>query len=630
MRLTISCILIAVASSGCAAMMTPPAAAPAPPTSATAGATTIVAVAPPSTPHPTLWQFLGSDQIHADLACKGGLMMTFLRRYFPVLDGPPPPAPIDDPANLESPNPAVATAAAVKAEEDAAPAKAQALEYLAKVGCGCYPDVQDALLSGLDDCTEVVRFAAAQALFKAAGHPCQTCKSSSCCGPKVREKLMQIAYEQKSDGCYYEPSARVRRLARLALESCGGYCPMPIPDEPEEAPIPTRQPPPPPVPGADMASRLGSQNGATLASAEVVRDAGNPSVITRSGIMAASRLKPDPDVTAPDAVITAEAETTEPGRVVATVDGEPIYEAEIDRAIARRMREFPAQLTMAQQREVYLDELLWSIDLRLLLREAQPDRKPDGVAAAQYSRTPAPEFRALTSAEEMAARNWLDQFGGRGISVTPNEIMDRYRRNIAEYRMPAAVRWEQVVVPFDPRTGRSDADRLVQTLRQRWLGGRPATLDAETINKVRVEIVEWTPLESIQAPYLHAALMDLAVGELSPVFEDQNGFQMVRVLQRRGESIRPLAEVTAAIEQQLRKEKQERAEDKYLQSLRDRASVWTIIPVAGIESRPAGASVNELATAEQPAGEIRQTGVQQARTIGGRLSATVQQETHSK
>ena len=119
-----------------------------------------------------------------------------------------------------------------------------------------------------------------------------------------------------------------------------------------------------------MAGRSGSRNGATLASAEVMHDAGNSSVITRSGIMAASRLKPGPETIAPDAVITAEAEETEPGRIVATVNGEPIYEAEIDRAIARRMREFPAQLTMAQQREVYLDELLWSIDLRLLLREA--------------------------------------------------------------------------------------------------------------------------------------------------------------------------------------------------------------------------------------------------------------------
>ena len=172
--------------------------------------------------------------------------------------------------------------------------------------------------------------------------------------------------------------------------------------------------------------------------------------------------------------------------------------------------------------------------------------------------------------------------------------------------MPAAVRWEQVVVPFDPRTGRGDADRLIQTLRQRWLGGRPATLDAATINKVRVEIVEWTPLESIQPPHLHAALMDLAVGELSPVFEDQNGFQMVRVLQRRGETTRSLAEVTPAIEQQLRKEKQDRAEDQYLQSLRDRSSIWTIVPVAGINSRPAGRQTPNWRRLK-PAGESRST-----------------------
>lgn len=619
MRLTIFFLLITVGTSGCAALMTPPAAAPAPPTSATAGATTIVAVAPPSTPHPTLWQFLGSDQIHADMACKGQLMMTFLRRYFPALDGPPPPPPIDDPANLESPNPAVKAAAEVKAEEDAAPAKAQALEYLARIGCGCYPDVQDALLAGLDDCTEVVRFAAAQALYKAAGHPCTTCKSSSCCGPKVREKLMQIAYEQQSDGCYYEPSARVRRVARLALESCGGYCPMPAQYEaPEEEPIPTRPPPPPPVPGAEMAQRAGT------ASAELLAGNASPPAITRSSIMAASRLRPDPDARASETIMTAQAESEEPGRVVATIDGEPIHESEIDRAIARRMREFPQELSVAQQREVYLDELRWSIDLRLLLREANPDRRSSGVTGAQYSRSAAPAPRTLSTSDEAAARSWLKQASGRDITVTPERIMDRYRRNIAEYRMPAAVRWERVVVPFDPRSGRGDAERLIQTLRQRWLGGRPAALDAETLERVRVEIVEWSPLDSIQPASLQSELMNLAVGELSPVYEDGNGFQMVRVLQRRSETVRPLSEVSGAIEEELRKEARQAAEEQYLQTLRERASIWTIIPVAGIPSQPAPADATQAAAVETAPDEIKQSPVKPASAIGGRLSATAQ------
>ena len=111
------------------------------------GATTIVAVAPPATPHPTLWQFLGADQFHADMAAKCQCMLYLLRPYFPVLDGPPPPAPIDDPANLEFAESGSqgSRQGVQKAEEDApARRRRECSSIWAKVGCGCYPDVQEA------------------------------------------------------------------------------------------------------------------------------------------------------------------------------------------------------------------------------------------------------------------------------------------------------------------------------------------------------------------------------------------------------------------------------------------------------------------------------------------------------
>jgi hypothetical protein len=57
--------------------------------------------------------------------------------------------------------------------------------------------------------------------------PCKNCCRSACCGPKVREKLTKIAYETDSQGCYFESSDRVRRMARLALAQC--TC---VPDKP--------------------------------------------------------------------------------------------------------------------------------------------------------------------------------------------------------------------------------------------------------------------------------------------------------------------------------------------------------------------------------------------------------------
>jgi hypothetical protein len=248
--------LLLMAAIGCRAAAPAPApAAPTLPTSASVGGANIVAIAPPAQaccPKQTLPQFLGITG-----ACEGikGLidrLRNHLGAIWPGLEAKPEVLAIADPANLESPNPAVQSAAAIKAEEDAAAQKAKAIAYLAGVGCaGCYPGVEEALLAALDDCTELLRFETAKALRSTAHGPCKNCCRSACCGPKIREKLEKLAYELDSQGCYVEPSDRVRRMARLALANCN-CVPLKPGDAPQqtlppEGPGPADLPPPPPA-----------------------------------------------------------------------------------------------------------------------------------------------------------------------------------------------------------------------------------------------------------------------------------------------------------------------------------------------------------------------------------------------
>lgn len=209
--------------------------------SAQAPGTTIVAIAPPaapSEPPPNLLDFLGINQIQGKVC--GGLGYLFrqaqnrLGKYFPGLEPKPPVKSITDPANLsEDSPPAVSAAAKIKAEEDAAEQKIKGLKYLSTIGCGgCYPDVEEALLAALDDCTEAVRYEAVKALRGPNRGPCKYCSSGSCCSAAVQKKLREIAYELNSSMCYIEPSERVRRLARLSLRSCG----PPVPSASEELP----------------------------------------------------------------------------------------------------------------------------------------------------------------------------------------------------------------------------------------------------------------------------------------------------------------------------------------------------------------------------------------------------------
>ena len=170
LTLFVGCLLAAL--TGCASAPKP--ASPLPPTSAAVGNnTTIVAIA--STPVAsscTLPQFLGLPGIGKGvggvLHRLGSRLLTELdlTGRFPGLQPMPPVLPLTDPANLkENAPPAVQAAAAIKNEEDAAPQKIMALRYLATLGCGgCYDKVEDALLEGMSDCTEAVRYEAVKAL----------------------------------------------------------------------------------------------------------------------------------------------------------------------------------------------------------------------------------------------------------------------------------------------------------------------------------------------------------------------------------------------------------------------------------------------------------------------------------
>lgn len=168
----------------------------------------------------TLWHFLGIPQ-GARYVRDNTLNRSGNR---PGLERKPPLKPIGDPKNLESPDASIKKAAEVKQAEDLKKQKIKAIKYLASIGCGCYNrdgSITDALLKSMDDCTEEVRLATVQAMSEAAmGERCANCKQKSCCSEELSNKLYEIAYGRDDEGCYLEPSERVRLAAAEALRTC--------------------------------------------------------------------------------------------------------------------------------------------------------------------------------------------------------------------------------------------------------------------------------------------------------------------------------------------------------------------------------------------------------------------------
>jgi len=198
---------------------------------------------------PTLWSFLEIPQ--GVKKVQGAL--TNRRGNLPRTEPKDALKALNDPANLESPDPAIKRAAEIKKAEDLKPQKIKAIKYLTSIGCGCYDkdgSVTKALIAASEDCTEDVRLTTMNEILEAAkGKCCSNCGQVCCCNDDMLKKLAQIAYERDEYGCYSEPSKRVREAAAQALAAC---CPGAVPLEVLAPQKPATEPEPEPVSEKDV------------------------------------------------------------------------------------------------------------------------------------------------------------------------------------------------------------------------------------------------------------------------------------------------------------------------------------------------------------------------------------------
>ncbi len=180
-------------------------------------------VPPPPLPM-TLPRFLGIDTVGRSCIRKTVLLgqITYEKAatVVPALQPPPMSLPSSHPANAASPSPAVAGALKAKEAKVAKAAKVKALGVLAGEDCSTNPHVEEGILAGLDDVSAEVRIAAIEAVI-ASRRGCDP-GCGGCCSIAIRQKLTRMVFEKTGPCCWFEPNSKARRLARLALDGCGG------------------------------------------------------------------------------------------------------------------------------------------------------------------------------------------------------------------------------------------------------------------------------------------------------------------------------------------------------------------------------------------------------------------------
>ncbi len=179
-------------------------------------------------------------------------------------------------------------ASKIRARELDVPNRIAAIRYLANLDCAQFPEAKAMLLEMLSpekERWEEVRYEAALGLkkmlsrsncAKSTGNGSkrskadqEMCHCSNCCDAETLQTLAKTAYEMKSNGCCYEPSLRVRKMAVEAITVCGVPCHfapyyaeeiapapngtvIPVPDE-TPPPAPKSEDAPAPAPAAEKA-----------------------------------------------------------------------------------------------------------------------------------------------------------------------------------------------------------------------------------------------------------------------------------------------------------------------------------------------------------------------------------------
>lgn len=300
----------------------------------------------------------------------------------------------------------------------------------------------------------------------------------------------------------------------------------------------------------------------------------------------------------------------EPGRVVAIVGGHPIFVGdmlfEVNQLMDRVMPGAPAKVKNSQRGLVIKRMIPKFIDAKLLLidtLQGLPENADfDTIvqsAEKDFDEKVLPtllEKSNVNSSIEMDAKlraqggslrqlryKWAEEqlikyFIGQKLNVdtevTHQEMLEDYQGNREQYHKKSRVRWEELSIRFDKVPNRIEAEQLLKKMGNEVVYGAPfdavARRSSQGFTASEGGKHDWTSLGSLVYKDVERALFSIPVNELSDVIPSQDGFHIVRVLERTEESYTPFLEAQVEIRAKLENQKRAMAFEDHLKKLRRR------------------------------------------------------------
>jgi len=301
-------------------------------------------------------------------------------------------------------------------------------------------------------------------------------------------------------------------------------------------------------------------------------------------------------------------------QTVATVNGVPILAAEVldryGKQLARAKQELPADEYRRQRNALIQQGLRLHIERKLLAEALRATLKKEQIsllekalddAFVKYVDKLKQRLKVGTTVEleqrlrqEGASLALLrdafdaDNMAGEYLRANSKsktklgrpELLAYYQEHHEDYAVPEQVRWQQIEILYSNHNGKAGArtvlDQVIAALRgeadfadvcRRFSDGPRAKTGGHW---------EWTPRGTLANEEIEKALFSLPVGAVSEVFQDSDGFHLVKVSDRKQAGYTPFEDVQDDIRKTLTKKAKQKATKEVIARLTREAEIWTI------------------------------------------------------
>ena len=319
----------------------------------------------------------------------------------------------------------------------------------------------------------------------------------------------------------------------------------------------------------------------------------------------------------------------DPAAIIAYVGRSPILmgdvsgkvESQINEAISRSGGQFPAEQLQVARVNLTRNLLQQLIQTRMMReaflldqvgtesaeKRAEADARLTSRARQMFFETEVPELRKQYKVEELTdldaalrekgsslalrQREFMDAMLGhlyirskveREPTVTVAEINEYYELHTDEYQRPARARWEQLSVRFDKFPDQKAAHAAIWEMgREAYFGGSMQAVARQSSQEPfasRGGLHEWTSKGALASDPIDQQVFSIPLNAMSEIIEDQDGYHIIRVLDRQDAGITPVSEVQDSIRGIIRKEKIAESQRQVLDQMQVMVPVWSLFP----------------------------------------------------